>query len=183
MLVFGRNHALMPVTIQVAWVENCLFQHVHFSMRVIGTLINLTWLRWQQACYIYVLPWGVSESKFRTGEWGRCVDIRHQIAGTSKYWNAQVYSGQRRSYEHLHRRWWDFRTNLLLKVSHSAQYSLTNNDSRKQRWGVVGDDHVTMKLRQSAMFVLHVLGYRIIQRNDTANIPYQVKVTLSIWGA
>lgn len=41
-LVFGRNHVLMPVTIQVAWVENCLFQHVHFSLRVIGTLLNLT---------------------------------------------------------------------------------------------------------------------------------------------
>lgn len=36
LLIFGRNHALMPVTIQVAWVENCLFQHVHFSLRVIG---------------------------------------------------------------------------------------------------------------------------------------------------
>lgn len=41
-LIFGRNHALMPVTIQVAWVENCLFQHVHFSLRMIGTLLNLT---------------------------------------------------------------------------------------------------------------------------------------------
>ena len=30
-LVFGGNHALMPVTIQVAWVENYLFQHVHFD--------------------------------------------------------------------------------------------------------------------------------------------------------
>ena len=42
LLIFGRNHALMPVTIQVAWVENCLFQHVHFSLRVIGPLLNLT---------------------------------------------------------------------------------------------------------------------------------------------
>lgn len=42
MLIFGRNHALMPVTIQVAWVEDSLFQHVHFSLRVIGTLLNLT---------------------------------------------------------------------------------------------------------------------------------------------
>lgn len=44
-LIFGRNHALMPVTIQVACVEDSLFQHVHFSLRVIGTLLNLTWLR------------------------------------------------------------------------------------------------------------------------------------------
>lgn len=39
-LVFGRNHALMPVTIQVAWAENFCS-----SMSIsIGTLLNLTLL-------------------------------------------------------------------------------------------------------------------------------------------
>lgn len=138
LLIFGRNHALMPVTIQVAWVENCLFQHVHFSLREIGPLLNLTWYDNKHAisallrCFWKVSFEQVNEVDTYEAQYiymYQAQDIPHQIAGTSSYWKAQLYT--------VKKLWKP--TQPLIGFPHSAQ----DSTPLKQRWGVVeGDDHV-----------------------------------------